>query len=143
MENNIILQVGVKILLKNREGKFLFLRRSREKYPEITDRWDIVGGRIYTGTTLLKNLKREMVEETGLTLSGTLKLVAAQDILRNADRHVVRLTYIGKADGEVKIDTSEHDSFKWLDWEGVKNLEGLDTYFKELMENNLIPKTIK
>ncbi|OGF69710.1 hypothetical protein A3H65_02170 [Candidatus Giovannonibacteria bacterium RIFCSPLOWO2_02_FULL_45_14] len=139
MEGNIVLQVGVKILLKNREGRYLLLRRSAEKYPEIKDRWDIPGGRIDSGTTLLENLKREMTEETGLALSGTPKLIVAQDILRNTDKHVVRLTYIGMADGEVKIDPSEHDSFRWLDWEKVKHLDGLDTYFKELIDKDLIP----
>ena len=29
------LQVGVKILLQNKEGKFLFLERNLEKYPEV------------------------------------------------------------------------------------------------------------
>ncbi len=133
MENDTVLQVGVKILLKNQDGKFLLLRRSAEKYPEVKDKWDIPGGRIDPGTTLLENLAREMAEETGLTLSGTPKLIAAQDILRNADKHVVRLTYSGLADGEVKIDASEHDSFKWLDWEEIKHHDGLDTYFRELL----------
>ena len=139
MENSIILQVGVKIFLKNREGKYLLLRRSTEKYPGVKDRWDIVGGRIDRGTTFLENLKREMAEETGLSLSGTPRLIAAQDILRNADKHVVRLTYVGGADGDVKIDPSEHDSFKWLDWEEIKHQDGLDAYFKELIDKDLIP----
>jgi len=51
MENNLILQVGVKILLQNQKNKYLLLRRSLEKYPEIQGRWDIVGGRINTGQT--------------------------------------------------------------------------------------------
>jgi len=40
------LQVGVKVLLKNKAGQYLLLRRALEKYPEIQGRWDIVGGRI-------------------------------------------------------------------------------------------------
>ena len=57
---DILLQVGVKILLKNSDGKFLLLRRSLEKYPEIKGRWDIVGGRIDPGIALKENLIREM-----------------------------------------------------------------------------------
>lgn len=63
MENNILLQVGVEILLKNDGGKFLLLRRSLQKYPKIKGRWDIVGGRINPGATLLENLKREVKEK--------------------------------------------------------------------------------
>jgi len=50
------LQVGVKALLRNKEGKYLLIRRSSEKYPEVGAKWDIVGGRINPGETLLENL---------------------------------------------------------------------------------------
>lgn len=81
MKNNSKeLQVGVKILLKNKEGRYLLLRRSLEKYPTATGRWDIVGGRIEAGKNLTENLKREIKEETGLELIGEPKLIAAQDI---------------------------------------------------------------
>ncbi len=36
------LQVGVKALLRNPEGKYLLARVSQEKYPEIGPKWDIV-----------------------------------------------------------------------------------------------------
>lgn len=64
----IQLQVGVKILLKNLDGKYLLLRRNPKKYPEVGAQWDIVGGRIHPGQTLLENLKREIKEETQLIL---------------------------------------------------------------------------
>jgi len=89
------LQVGVKALLKNKEGKYLLLRRSPEKYRELGGTWDIVGGRIDPGSMLIENLKREIKEETSLDLQEEPKLVAAQDILRNSNTHVVRLTYTG------------------------------------------------
>lgn len=38
------LQVGVKVLLKNKEGNYLLLRRSLKKYPGVKGRWDIAGG---------------------------------------------------------------------------------------------------
>src|SRR3989338_10844816 len=111
--SEITLQVGVKILLKNDEGKYLLLRRSLEKYPEIVGRWDIVGGRIDAGKTLKENLLREIGEETGLTLIGEPTLIAAQDILRSPEKHVVRLTFLGKATGEIQLDLTENDQYKW------------------------------
>ena len=111
------------------------MRRSLEKYPEIKGRWDIVGGRINTGKTLIENLQREVFEETRLELLGTPKLIAAQDILRKAGYHVIRLTYIGQASGEVKLDTSENDMYKWYSWEELMTLEDVDIYFKELLSN--------
>lgn len=126
------LQVGVKALLKNEEGKFLLLRRSPEKYTDVAGDWDIVGGRIEPGTPLLDNLKREIKEETGLELNDEPKLVAAQDILRVHDRHVVRLTYVADINGEPQLD-SDHMEYKWFTKEELNNLKELDIYFKDLL----------
>lgn len=127
------LQVGVKALLKNSEGKFLLLRRSSEKYPEVGAKWDIVGGRINPGEPLVENLKREIKEEVNLDLLDQPELVAAQDILRVPGRHVVRLTYTADITGEPKLD-DDHTEFQWLTLEEVKNLANLDSYFKQLLD---------
>ena len=73
------LQVGVKIILENSEGKFLLLQRNLDVYKEVkkNDSLDIVGGRINIGTPLLENLKREIFEETKLELKEEPKLLAA------------------------------------------------------------------
>ncbi|MBI2641955.1 MAG: NUDIX hydrolase [Candidatus Wildermuthbacteria bacterium] len=129
------LQVGVKALLKNKDGKYLLVRRSSEKYPEVGARWDIVGGRINPGTTLIENLKREIKEEVGLDLIEEPRLVAAQDILRIEGRHVVRLTYLGAIEGQPKLD-GDHTEFNWFTMEEIKKLENLDIYFKELIDTD-------
>lgn len=138
MGSSIVLQVGVKILLKNKNGQYLFLRRSLEKYPEVKGRWDIVGGRIDAGVPLIENLRREIKEETGLELRGEPRLVAAQDILRNPERHIVRLTYTGNADGRVILDTNENDMYKWYSKDELLKLYDVDIYFKELLSKNII-----
>ncbi|MCE9549218.1 NUDIX domain-containing protein [Candidatus Nomurabacteria bacterium] len=129
------LQVGVKILLKNKEGNFLVLRRNPEKYSEVHKLLDIPGGRIEPGSTLMQNLQREILEETGLVLSGEPKLIAAQDILR-PKRHVVRLTYLGEAEGEIKI-SDEHSEFIWISKKEMMGQEGLDPYLEEVLQKFL------
>ena len=132
----IELQVGVKILLKGAEGKCLLVRRSAEKYPEVGDhQWDIVGGRIDPGSPLMDNLKREIKEEVGLDLVNEPRLMAAQDILRISGRHVVRLTYVGEIHGEPKLDPDEHSEYGWFTLREMKNLQGLDLYFKEVLNS--------
>lgn len=130
------LQVGVKALLKNPEGKFLLLHRSPIKYPEATGRWDLVGGRINPGTTLLENLEREIKEETGLKIIGKPQLLVAQDILRLENKHVVRLTYLAETEGEPKLDGTENDQFLWLTLDELKNTNDLDIYLKQLMNGD-------
>ena len=128
------LQVGVKVLLKNSEGKYLLLKRSPEKYPEVENPWDIVGGRIDPGISLFENLKREVKEETSLSLEKEPRLVAAQDILKVADRHVIRLTYIGDIEGEPTLD-EDHSEYKWFTVDELRGLDGLDDFFEELLDS--------
>lgn len=125
------LKVGVKILLKNKEGKYLLIRRNLEKYPEIKGEWDIVGGRIEEGKSLLDNLKREIKEEINLNLEEEPKLIAAQDILRIPGKHVVRLTYLGNIEGEPQLDMDENIDYKWLNINKIKEISDLDIYFKK------------
>lgn len=133
------LQVGVKILLKNSDGKYLLVRRNPKKYPEVGPKWDIVGGRINAGTTLLENLQREIKEEVNLDYTGEPKLVAAQDILKSMERHVVRLTFLGEIEGEPKID-EEHLEFGWFSAEEIENFDpnGLDGYFRSLVVEKVV-----
>ncbi len=132
------LQVGVKVLLKNPEGKYLLVRRNPKKYPEVGPKWDIVGGRIDPGAPLLENLKREVREEVRLDLAGEPTLVAAQDILRVPGRHVVRLTYAGSAAGEPQID-DDHLECGWFTLSELKTMSeaDIDIYFKELLDQGI------
>lgn len=126
------LQVGVKVFLRNNEGKYLLVQRSLLKYPEVPNRWDAVGGRIDIGTPLLDNLAREVKEETSLTITSSPQLIAAQDILRTPGKHVVRLTYIATIEGEPKL-SEENDAYGWYTVQEMKTLAGLDLYARDIL----------
>lgn len=128
----IILQVGVKIFLRNKDDKFLLLKR-----PNGT--WDPVGGRIDPGEILVNALKREITEETQLYFKGGAKLIAAQDIMFD-DKHIVRLSYTGNIEGSPVL-SPEHVDFRWLTFSEMKSLEGLDPYVLELIEKNVLHET--
>ena len=134
---SMLLQVGVKIFLENDKGKFLLLKRSPKRYPEIKiiGEWDIPGGRIIPGTKLFNNLKREVFEETKLNILGGPSLISAQDIVRGKERHIVRLTYLGKVSGEPILD-EEHTDFKWLTIPDMKRIKKLDEFTREIIEKH-------
>jgi len=155
------LQVGVKALLQNSEGKYLLIKRNPETYTGVSARWDLPGGRIEAGASLLENLKREIKEETNLDLLKEPRLIAAQDIFASliADSrglhaeerrmktkmetskretfHVVRLTYTGEIEGDVIL-SKEHTDFRWVTFEELKIFEPLDSYVKKLLEEGVI-----
>jgi 8-oxo-dGTP pyrophosphatase MutT (NUDIX family) len=137
----MILQVGVKIALNNEAGKYLILKRNfeLEKYKDVkqTDAWDIVGGRIDPGSSLLDNLRREIREETGLEYTGEPTIIAHQDILRS-DKHVVRLTFIGDIEEKPIILSEEHSEYAWLSTEELVKLPDIDPFLKEIIDSNLL-----
>lgn len=128
----ILLQVGVKVFLKNENKKYLLLKRFQERYPNVKNPWDIPGGRIIPGTKLIENIKREVREETGLEIFGEIKLVGAQDIIRLPEKHIVRLTFTSSTKGTPVLD-GESTEFKWLNQKEILDLEGLDEFTKELI----------
>jgi ADP-ribose pyrophosphatase YjhB (NUDIX family) len=135
----MILRVGVKAFLKNKEGKYLLVKRAPSKFKGINSTWDIVGGRVHIGTSLMENLKREIKEESGLEICSEPRLLGAQDIFwYENDMHVVRLTYVAETRGEPLLDSQEHVAYKWLTIKQVKKLPKLDKYLKEIVMKNSI-----
>ncbi|MBP6858204.1 MAG: NUDIX hydrolase [Candidatus Pacebacteria bacterium] len=134
----ITLQVGVKAFLKNKDGKYLLLKRSAEKYKGTKGSWDIVGGRIDPGTKLLENLKREVLEETQLEITSEPRLIHAQDIIPNEEKHVVRLTYVADTSGEPILDTSENTEYKWLTSDEIASHPDVDIYVLEILSKHLL-----
>ena len=127
------LQVGVKVLVQNESGEFLFLRRDASFKPGMPQKWDIPGGRINSEESLMAALGREVKEETSMSLESADELLAAQDIfVDKAEVHVVRLTYRGKATGDVKL-SDEHDAFKWMRLDEILSEEYIDSYLVSVL----------
>lgn len=131
----MLLQVGVKILIKNQENKYLLLKRDSTKYPGVTSLWDLPGGRIQPGIGLHENLAREVYEETGMELDSSVEVLGAQDIILK-DKHVVRITYVGSATGTLNIG-NEHTDSAWFTVHELTALDGLDEYFSKLLLEKL------
>lgn len=134
----MILQVGVKIFLKNQDGKYLLMRRSPEKYPDVKGEWDIPGGRINPGSLLIENLRREVKEETRLEITSEPKLIYAQDIIPNEEKHVVRLSYTGETKGEPVLDISENVEYKWLSLAELKQHPNIDIYARKIIDGGYL-----
>ena len=110
------LQVGVKALIKNSNGEYLFIRRSTMLATDTSEpSWDIPGGRIESDEYLLEALRREVQEEIGHDVQSAPMLIKAQDIFVTAkDLHVVRLTYMLTEDIEDIILSDEHEEYVWV-----------------------------
>lgn len=132
------LQVGVKAFLVNNKGHFLLLEKPPHRDGYHPNMWDLPGGRIDAGSSLIENLAREIKEETGLDLDMEIapRLVGAQDIILPKS-HIVRLSYIAKVEGEVVL-SSEHISYKWFSLEEINAEPKLDQYVRMLIDKGVL-----
>lgn len=127
------LQVGVKALIVNSDNKYLLMKRAVVMENDHEPHWDMPGGRINPEESLSDALRREILEETGLTISGKLHLMDAQDIFApTKDLHVVRLTYAVDGDGNA-ITSAEHSESAWFFLSEALALN-LDPYLRTLLE---------
>lgn len=110
------IQVGVKAIIQNSDGSYLFLKRTSLVSTDNQQvSWDIPGGRIDPGELLIDALRREIKEEIGHDLQSEPRLIAAQDIIVSAkDLHVVRLTYLIEENVPTITLSDEHDDFRWI-----------------------------
>ena len=66
MAKEKLFQVGVKALITDKDGKMLLLDSGDWHLKHQTQHWDIPGGRIQEGHSVLETLQREVEEETGI-----------------------------------------------------------------------------
>src|SRR5436853_4592893 len=73
------LGVGALIILEN---KILLVKRGREP---LKGEWALPGGIVETGETMVEAVKREIFEETGLTVEPHTQAIVFDRILRDAN----------------------------------------------------------
>lgn len=108
--------LGVKALILNNEGKLLLLERDlpSKKY------WDIPGGRLQKGESLMDTLVREVKEETGLDHFNQVcpfTMLLTNIRIRTQDDEVGLIFSVFRCDISGPFDpvlSDEHTNFGWF-----------------------------
>jgi 8-oxo-dGTP diphosphatase len=115
-------------LILDESGRVFVHRRSFERRL-LPGCWDIVGGHVEAGETLLEALERELGEETGWGLTGTPTLAYVADWeTSGSDGAVVQrreFDFVVTPDGDLtrpRLERPKHVEFRWL---GVGELDVL------------------
>lgn len=109
--------LGVKALIRNPKKEILLLER-KSKFND--NYWDLPGGRLQKGESLLETLKREVVEEIGVNDLGHIQpfITVLTDIrIQNSHEDVGLIFSIYLCDISYIFSpqlSSEHVGFKWL-----------------------------
>lgn len=94
------------------EGRFLILKRSKSTAKE-PDLWEFPGGGLELGEKHEAALKREIMEETGLTAE-VIRPLSVWDATRKDGTQVLGVTFLCRLlDGTVSI-SEEHEAYAWI-----------------------------
>ena len=132
MSNKVILTVQIYL---EKDNKYLMLYRNKKKNDMNGGKWIGVGGHVEQGETPLEAVKREVKEETGLTLNSAIY----RAIINFVNDDYVEIIYQYTSSdftGEV-IDCNEGE-LRWIDKSEVLTLpmwEG-DKYFLDPLIKN-------
>ncbi len=116
------------IIIINKEGKFLLLKRSPndEWCPNL---WSIPGGRREEGETLFQNICREVKEETGLTVFP--KFIRFLSEISEKLDHIFFAT--NKFEGKVSLD-KENSEWNWFSLKNLIDKECVPNLREEIKE---------
>ena len=104
--------LSAKVVIRNAEGECLLLKRAMSSKNN-PGKWDLPGGKVDAGENLEDGLLREVIEETGLTISLQRVLGAAE--YESPTNRIAYLILEGLAQSSRVRLSSEHDDYIWVD----------------------------
>ncbi|MEE1794842.1 NUDIX domain-containing protein [Streptomyces sp. BE308] len=102
-------------LIRDPDDRIFVQRRSagRRLFPHC---WDVVGGAVEEGESLLDALRREIAEETGWRLRRVLARVSHKEWTADGMRHI-ESDYVVEVDGDLsspELERDKHTEFAWI-----------------------------
>ena len=122
-------KVGVGVILRNPEGKILLLLRKNSHGARL---WSLPGGHMELGETFLNTCKREVLEETEVTIIGIRHICFANHIFEDEKLHYVTLFFEAVWDMTQNIINAEPDKCECFRWFEPKEFEFIPNMFESL-----------
>ncbi len=118
---------AVKAVIKNDEGKFLFLQRKPDPSKKVIPSWDLPGGLVEKGEDDKSALQREIQEELGVD-SVVGDEVGRWTFIRPFDGNTVNVTNysVRLLSQDLKL-SHEHTDFQWVEFSQAKELPVKDS----------------
>lgn len=136
-------QLIVVVALIERDNKILVVRRHDPEHAQWHHRWQFPGGKIELYETPIDALRREVKEETGLTLDSEKLLGVSThhwDTPKGIQQTFILLYHCTALSGEVHLNDQENDDYIWETPEAIilrtDLLDGNVKMFQELFLNH-------
>ena len=112
-ENSSDTKKVAKAVMIDAEGKILLLKRKRDQ--KFADNWDLPGGHIKAGESAEEGLRREVEEETNLSLT-------SEQLIKKTGRHSFYKSSSWSGQQFRNDELPEHVKARWFSLEEVKML---------------------
>jgi len=104
-------------------------------------KYDVVGGRVKPGQKFDESLKREVAEETGLTVEIGKPFYVGEwrPIVNGEQWQIIGVFFECKTDSDTVNLSEDHDNYQWIDPNRFKDyplIDNLQKAFKAYLKNN-------
>jgi len=135
MERENRVKVGVGVLVFNKDGKILLMKRAGS-YGQGT--WAPPGGHVEFGETALAAAKREVKEEVGIGIKNAAVIGITEDIALVAEKHYITIFVQAEwSSGLLKASDREFTEIGFFDINDLP--KPLFISFSNLMKGKLLP----
>ena len=113
-------------IIQKSDGRFLITKRSEDK-RWAAGAWEVPGGGVRAGESSEEAVRREVLEETGLSVSRTRLIDTYSNVdLERGDNYFVDIYFICEDfdEKQVRIDSHEATGFRLASFEEITALEG-------------------
>ena len=93
-------------------GQVLLLRRPPDDAR--AGEWEFPGGKVDPGEDLMTALRREVLEETGLTINSVGEYLGSFDYVTAVGRHNRQHTWSVAVTADAPVVLTEHDAHSWV-----------------------------
>ncbi|GHC73766.1 NUDIX hydrolase [Streptomyces cinnamoneus] len=111
-EHDGITKTVVGAVIPDADGKVLLLHRPADDY--LGGLWELPSGGVDDGETLVEALRREVAEETGLTVTAVGGYLGHFDYLSGSGHTTRQFNFTTTVTGET-VTLTEHDAHLWAD----------------------------
>ncbi|WP_367132823.1 MULTISPECIES: NUDIX hydrolase [Streptomyces] len=111
-ERDGIAKTVVGAVIADDGGKVLLLHRPADDY--LGGLWELPSGGVDDGETLIEALRREIAEETGLTVTAVRGYLGHFDYRSGSGRATRQFNFTATVTGET-VTLTEHDAHLWAD----------------------------
>jgi len=105
-------------------------------------KWDIPGGTVEPGETMEDAIIREVKEETSINIKIKNVLYIYTNFDNYPNRQTFQIIYLSDyLNGEVILNSKEHDSYKWVDYKEIYKLDTIE-FLKSFIKSAIYNENI-